>query len=417
MTKPSQHRGWSSRRRLRAAASCALVLAILLLPAVVATPLAQAQAYTTFRALYAFTGGTDGEYPHGGVVRDAVGNFYGTTALGGISGCRYCGTVFKLSKTGKETVLHRFPGTQYDGVNPLAGLVRDKAGNLYGTTYAGGTTGNGTVFKVEKTGKETVLHSFTGTPDDGRQPQAGLVRDAAGNLYGTTTGGGPSNDGTVFKLDKTGKETVLYSFTGGADGIEPWAGLVRDAAGNFYGTTSYGGSSSNCSVGCGTVFKLDRTGKETVLYSFTGPPDGEQPLAGLVRDAAGNLRYYLLWRHFRQRNGVQAGYDRQGDCAAQLHWGGDGFEPWAGLVRDAAGNLYGTTTGGGTTNHGTVFKLDTSGTLTVLYSFTGGADGAEPFGAGLFRDAAGNFFGETTYGGDLSCNHPYGCGVVFKLAP
>jgi uncharacterized repeat protein (TIGR03803 family) len=267
MTKPSQHRGWTLRMRLRAAASGALVLAILLLPAVVATPSAEAQAHPTFRTLYAFTGGKDGQYPHGGLVRDAVGTFYGTTVSGGFSRCRSCGTVFKLSKTGKETVLHRFPGTQYDGLNPPAGLVRDKAGNLYGTTYGGGTTGNGTVFKVEKTGKKTVLHSFTGTPDDGRQPQAGLVRDAAGNLYGTTTGGGPSNAGTVFKLDTTGKETVLYSFTGESTGSSP--GQVCSGTRPATSTVLLRlRGSTNCSFACGTVFKLDRTGKETVLYSW-----------------------------------------------------------------------------------------------------------------------------------------------------
>jgi uncharacterized repeat protein (TIGR03803 family) len=150
------------------------------------------------------------------------------------------------------------------------------------------------LYKVDPTGKETVLYSFAGG-FDGAFPYAGLVRDVAGNLYGTTVYGGisracPSGCGVVFKLDPTGKETVLHSFAGGADGGNPLAGLVRDTAGNLYGTTSYGGDLSGCGgFGCGVVFKLDPTGTETVLYSFTGGPDGGHPWAGLVLDAAGNL--------------------------------------------------------------------------------------------------------------------------------
>jgi uncharacterized repeat protein (TIGR03803 family) len=159
-------------------------------------------------------------------------------------------------------------------------LILDMAGNLYGTTSSGGASSFGTVFKLDTTGKETVLHSFGA---DGGDPEAGLVRDAAGNLYGTTRRA-LSNLGMVFKLDTTGTETVLYGFMGGTDGIDPEADLVRDTAGNLYGTTSSGGPSN-----LGTVFKLDSTGKETVLHSFTGGTDGETPVAGLVQDVAGNL--------------------------------------------------------------------------------------------------------------------------------
>ena len=173
-----------------------------------------------------------------------------------------------------------------------------------------------------------VLYSFTGGTD-GTNPSVGLVRDGAGNLYGTTfnggTTGGPCGStgcGVVFEVDKTGKETVLYAFTGGADGGYPQAGLVRDAAGNLYGTTSFGGATSFCfGSGCGVVFKLDKTGKETVLYAFTGGADGGEPVAGLVRDTAGNLYGTTSWRRyrwlFRERlwSGVQAGYDWQGDGA------------------------------------------------------------------------------------------------------
>src|SRR5450631_362725 len=194
-------------------------------------------------------------------------------------------------------VLYTFTGGA-DGANPSAGgsdagLIRDEDGNLYGTTPGGGdlssaycgSYGCGVVFKVDRLGKETVLHAFTGPPD-GAEPLAGLVRDEEGNLYGTTLGGGSAGFpvGTVFKLDRAGKETVLYSFTGvGADGSGPYAGVIRDEEGNLYGTTIGGGGSSACSGGCGVVFKVDRVGKETTLHAFTGPPDGAGPLAGLVR--------------------------------------------------------------------------------------------------------------------------------------
>jgi uncharacterized repeat protein (TIGR03803 family) len=226
--------------------------------------------------------GSDGGFPLAGLVADTAGNFYGTTYVRG-DGCPPygCGTVFKVTSAGKETVLHSFTGAP-DGDNPFAGLVADSAGNLYGTTVTGGASGAGSVFKVEPNGKETVLYSFTGL--DGALPFGGLVRDSAGNLYGTTQAGGANFFGTVFELDTTGKETVLYSFTGGSDGATPYAGLVRDSAGNLYGTTSQGGMDN-----IGTVFEVDTTGKETVLYSFTGGTDGGLPYAGLARDSAGNL--------------------------------------------------------------------------------------------------------------------------------
>ena len=196
--------------------------------------------------LYSFSGPPDGMNPQADLVEDTKGNLYGTTSQGGVTGgaCGSlgCGVVFKLDTTGKETVLYSFAGEPTDGADPMAGLILDVSGNLYGTTSQGGTSNFGTVFKLDTTGKETVLYSFTGKPTDGADPMAGLVLDAAGNLYGTTSQGGTSsNFGTVFKLGTTGKETVLYSFTGGpSDGADPMAGLVLDAAGNLYGTTSQG---------------------------------------------------------------------------------------------------------------------------------------------------------------------------------
>ena len=156
---------------------------------------------------------------------------------------------------------------------PYGGLIRDSKGNLYGTTNGGGASGAGVVFKVDTSGNETVLYSFTGGADGG-YPLAGVIRDSAGNLYGTTNGGGASGAGVVFKVDTSGNETVLYSFTGGADGGFPlWVVLARDSAGNLYGTTAGGGAS-----GAGVVFKVDTSGNETVLYSFTGGADGGNPV-------------------------------------------------------------------------------------------------------------------------------------------
>jgi uncharacterized repeat protein (TIGR03803 family) len=325
------------------------------------------------RVLHSFNN-EDGSDPQGGLVRDKAGNLYGTTSTGGALRCGQngCGTVFRLAPTGKLTVLHNFTGGT-DGEFPLYGsLLMDAEGNLYGTTSAGGAYGRGTVFKASIGLKETVLHSFNET--DGAYPTAGLIRDEAGNLYGTTQSGGPNSHGTVFKVDKHGVETVLYSFSGGADGGDPTGGLVRDTSGNLYGTTTAGGLDRYvCNTyGCGVVFKVDATGNETVLYSFCSKSRCE-----------------------------------------------DGLGPWAGLVSDAEGNFYGTATVGGdpacdssSWGCGVVFKLDKSGKETVLHSFTGPyQDGAFPGYGALLRDTAGDIYGVTYAGGG------YDNGLVFKLVP
>jgi uncharacterized repeat protein (TIGR03803 family) len=294
------------------------------------------------------------------------------------------------------TTLYSFTGSGAgDGANPEAGLIADPAGNLYGTTAVGGASGQGTVFQLDPSGNLTVLYSFTGA--DGANPRAPLIADAAGNLYGTTIIGGASGQGTVFQLTPSGVLNVLYSFTGGNDGALPFAGVIADAAGNLYGTTIDGGAG-----GQGTVFQLDPSGTLTVLYSS----DGGSPWAGLLADAAGNLY------------GTTEGGDGPGrvfqltpsGTLNVLHRfiGSDGAVPHGRLIADAAGNLYGTTHNGGTSGYGTVFQLDSSGTLTVLHSFTGGNDGAYPE-AGLLADAAGNLYG-TTYGGAAG-----GEGTVFQV--
>ncbi|MGO4880231.1 MAG: choice-of-anchor tandem repeat GloVer-containing protein [Bryobacteraceae bacterium] len=228
------------------------------------------------------------------VTLDSAGNVYGTTYGGGQS-CPVdpvygCGVVFKVDTDGNETVLHAFTGGA-DGAYPSGGLVLDSAGNLYGTAAEGGffnsdpcASGCGVVFKLDAAGQETVLYSFTGGAD-GSFPSGGLVRDSEGDLYGVVSDLLPA--GAVFKLDTAGALTVLYAFTGGADGGGP-SGLVLDRSGNLYGTATSGGGGV-CSGGCGVVFKLDTAGNETVLYTFAGFPDGAHPETGVVRNSAGDL--------------------------------------------------------------------------------------------------------------------------------
>jgi len=383
----------------------------------------------TFNVLYNFTGGTDGGIPLGGLIADEHGNLYGTTAYGGTYGA---GVVFKLDRHGKESVLYTFTGGA-DGGSPQDSLLRDQDGNLYGTTAGGGSYGAGVVFKLDSSGNETVLHTFTNGADGGT-PIAGLIADDAGNLYGTaSTGGnggqscpfGPSGCGLVFQIDTSGNENVLYTFTGGADGSSPYGGLLRDEAGNLYGTTTDGGDlvDPNCiTYGCGTVFKLDPSNNETVLYAFTGGADGLVPQGTLVQDASGIL-YGTT-----PAGGYEGGScpNGSGGCGvvfelnlqeqqSVLHTfnaGTDGWQPFAGVVLDKNGNIYGTTFGGGGSlcggdGCGIVFKLGRHEKETILHSFSG-TDGAEnSFGSLLIEH--GSLYGTAAAGGS------YGAGVIFEL--
>jgi uncharacterized repeat protein (TIGR03803 family) len=247
--------------------------------AVAIQTVASAQAPASEIVLHNFPGPDDGN-PSARVIQDSAGNFYGTTYYGGTA---KAGVVYRLDTTGHYTVLYNFMGGA-DGYYPYAGVIQDSAGNLYGTTISGGTAGWGTVYKLDPTGHETVLHSFTGGAD-GNYPAAGVIRDSAGNLYGTTEYGGTEGFGVVYKLDSTGHETVLHSFPGGADGAVPSGGVIRDSAGNLYGTTQQGGSA----WGYGVVYKLDSSGQETVLHSFSGTDGGGVPIAGLILGPGGNL--------------------------------------------------------------------------------------------------------------------------------
>jgi uncharacterized repeat protein (TIGR03803 family) len=212
------------------------------------------------------------------LIQASDGNFYGTTVTGGTSS----GAVFKITPAGVETVLHSFVGGTTDGAMPQAALIQGIDGDFYGTTANGGTGSNGTVFKITSTGVESILHSFV-PGIDGSDPVAALVQGTDGNFYGTTAGGGTGGSGTVFKITPTGVETVLYSFAGGtADGSVPSAALTQGSDGNFYGTTAAGGT-----FGFGTLFKITPTGVETVLYSFAGGTDGRSPRAPLTQGLDG----------------------------------------------------------------------------------------------------------------------------------
>ena len=342
-----------------------------------ATLMAPTRAAAQGKLIHNFNGdnGVDGGAPWAGLIVDAAGNLYGTTTMGGAYSY---GAVFELlPKTGggwTERILHSFNNNGIDGYYPYAGLVFDAAGNLYGTTLNGGKYANGTAFElVPKSGAwgERILHNFNNNGTDGYLPYAGLAIDGVGNLYGTTIYGGANDNGSVYKLTPTGRswsETILHSFLkNGVDGAYPYAGLVFDSSGNLYGTTT------GMNYNYGTVFELlpqaGGTWQEQIIHSFTGP---------------------------------------------------DGYGPYSGLVIDVAGNVYGTTTGGGTYDGGAVFELSPQAgggwSESVLHSFNDtGKDGYDPY-SGVVFDESGNLYGTTYDGGDgTGCNT--GCGTVFELTP
>jgi uncharacterized repeat protein (TIGR03803 family) len=278
-----------------------------------ATPI-QAQTYTTEHNFTNNEGGNgDGGAPKAGLVKDSSGNFWGTTSTGGTSSA---GTVFKLTPSGTYTTEHSFTNNEDgngDGGTPLAGLVIDSSGNFWGTTSTGGTHGEGTVFRITPSGTYTTEHSFSDNESgngDGATPEAGLVIDSSGNFWGTTSAGGTGTAGVVFKFTSSGTYATEHSFTnnegGNGDGGAPLAGLVIDSSGNFWGTTSTGGTHAE-----GTVFKITSSGTYTTEHSFSDNESGN----------------------------------------------GDGGTPEAGLVIDSSGNFWGTTSSGGTSQEGVVFKL------------------------------------------------------------
>ncbi len=341
---------------------------------------------TTLHSFCAVSGCPDGLYPYAGLIQATNGDFYGTTEAGGssvqVDACPTgCGTVFKMTPSGELTTLYSFCSQSAcaDGSFPESGLIQASNGDLYGTTVGGGVNGDyGTIFRITPSGSLTTLYSFCSQSGctDGTDPQAGLVRAANGDFYGTTVRGGPNacpgyeTCGTVFKMSPSGALTTLHVFcseSGCPDGSNPIAGLVKAANGNLYGTTIQGGI--NCPLalgGCGTVFEITLTGALTTLYSFCA----------------------------------------QSGC-------GDGAYPEAGLVSGTDGNLYGTTTEGGTgvIQYGTIFKITPTGTLTTVYIFCSETCGNEKDPTALLLQATnGNFYGTTSEGGEK------GDGAIFSLS-
>jgi uncharacterized repeat protein (TIGR03803 family) len=389
----------------------------------------------------------------GGVLLDASGNLYGTTFSGTTTLCAGtsgCGIVFELAKSSNgysEKILYAFgtnsPST--DGGFPQAGLIVDASGNLYGTTTYGGSTllpqcatefayGCGTVFDLIKSANgysENVLYTFTGL--DGVNPLAPLVEDSAGNLYGTTDSGGASSHGTVFELvNSSGSYTFksLYSFgVSLSDGWYPLAGLIIDASGNLYGTTEGGGDLTQCSgFGCGTVFELvnSPTGyTHKVLYGFQGSDGtvGQGPAGGLIMDTSGNLYGTTQGGGSFDYGTVFELVNSSGNYSEKVLYSfkglsnNDGQIPAASLLMDPSGNLYGTASRGGAgcvpQGCGTVFELiNSSGTYVekLLHNFGAPGDGENPTGA-LVMDSSGNLYGTTSVGGAAQF------GIVFQLNP
>lgn len=319
----------------------------------------------TLNVLHTFTGGTDGERPFGGVALDKAGNLYGITSIGGDPGCSQgpagCGTVFKIAPDGTESILYAFAGGS-DGYSPSGGLAIDRQGNLYGVTEFGGLdacgnggVGCGTVFKLAPDGTKTTLYKFAGGPGDGFLPLGAPLLDAPGNIYGTTGLGGARDGGIVFKLGPDGSETVLYAFGNRDDARLPEAGLVADDDGNLYGTSADGGTARK-----GTVFKLAPDGTETVLHSFAGGDDGKFPHARLLIDRAGKLfgttfdgagRYgtvFSISPGGKER--VIHGFRRGAGMAG-------GTNPLSGLTAGKSFHLFGTTEWGGSAGMGVVYEI------------------------------------------------------------
>ena len=345
---------------------------------------------------------SDGAFPRAGLVANSAGDFFGVAGDGGVNSK---GTAFKITRTGTFTLLHDFAGAS-DGAYPRAALVVDSIGDFYGTAIAGGANNWGTAFKMTNAGAVTLLNSFGAAASDGSSALAGLVPDGTGNFFGTTERGGTNNEGTAFKMTSAGVVTVLHSFGALGDGERPASALVHDGSGNFYGTTGNGGA-----FGMGTIFKISSAGAYTLVYSFTGLNDGSVPYAGLVADGSGN--FYGTAKFAGANNQGTIFKVTSAGVFTLLHAfsvsTNDGAIPLGTLYSANNGNFYGTTYAGGANNKGTVYKITNTGVFTLLHSFGGLNDGFYPY-AGLASDGAGNLYGTTTQGG------ANGNGTVFRTS-
>ena len=365
---------------------------------------AQARSY---KVLYSFTNDlAAGEDPSSSLVRDPTGNLFGI-ALGGTFGR---GIVFELSNTGQESVLYNFKGSDGDGDVPDSMSFRDSAGNLFGTTFQGGAYSFGTIFKLDTQGHETIVYNFCPkTPCTNGAYPGGVAPGKNGSLYGTTYAGGDyscdlTGCGTVFKINHKGVQTFLHAF-GGSDGQSPNAGLVLDESGNVYGTTQYGGAS-----GRGAVFKVTAAGQESVEYSFTGARTVPIPM----EDWSEMRKEIFMGRLTRAELTTAVRFSKLLRLASSqfctISLGAcSGANPYADLNLDQQGNILGVTSTGGTHNFGTIFKLDASGDEKVLHNFGEEGDAVHP--SSLIIDASGNLYGTTYQSGK------YNFGSVFEIVP
>lgn len=372
---------------------------------------AQSATITTLYSLYS---STDGSTPYGNLVQGPDGNFYGTAARDGVNGY---GTIFRVTPGGAYTVLYSFQGSP-DGENPQANLYLASDGNFYGTAARGGADGGGTIFRISPAGVFTLLYTFTGGTD-GAFPSAGLIEGSDGNMYGTTVSGGAINAagftgyGTIFQLTPNGVLTTIYTFTGGdADGSMPYAGLVEGTDGFLYGTTN------NDEVGDtlyeqGSVFKVSKTGTLTTLFHFGGGSDGSNPDGGLVEGPDGSF-YGSTHNGGKYADddddtgqGVLYNIKPDGTFTTLYEFTGqaDSGRPEGTLTFGSDGNLYGTTT---VSPSGTLFQVTTSGEFTTL-----GLLGSMPYESlgGPIVGSDGNFYGTTDNGGTNNT------GSIFKAVP
>lgn len=388
---------WISRARIGVARAFLALMVVPVLGLDGAQP-AQARGLTV---LYNFAGSSDGGDPYASLIRDSAGNLYGTADYGGTS---FAGVVFKVAPNGAETVLYNFSGGA-DGAQPFSALVRDKAGNLYGTTTMGGSANAGVVFKLDPGGTETVLHNFTGGTD-GTTPTGGLLEDKAGNFYGTASQGGTSNAGVLFKIAANGNYSILHTFTGAAnDGKYPtYTSLLMGSRGALYGVTEEGGAADG-----GILYKFS-TGKLTILHSFMGgTTDGCNVLGVPFMDGNGNFYGTTSSCGTSSLGTVWTVSSNGNEKVLHSFAGGttDGEYPLAGVIVDASGNIYGNTETGGASNVGTVYEISPNGTFTLVHSFDG-TDGKYPYGS-FVRTAKGTLFGSTQNGGTI------GYGTVWKM--
>jgi uncharacterized repeat protein (TIGR03803 family) len=344
---------------------------------------------------------TSANTPAAALTKTADGNFAGTTSQGGPSNA---GTVFTMTTSGTVTVLYSFTGGD-DGAYPYGALVQDADGSLLGTTSSGGAGGAGTVFRISPSGNFTIVYTFAGASDGG-WPYAGLARAADGSFYGTTSSAGDYGAGTIFKIAGDGTFSIVYAFTGGADGGYPYSALVQGADGGLYGTTYAGGA-----AGYGAIFRAGADGTFATLYSFLGGSDGAYPYSAVAIGADGSL-YGTAAQGGDFGQGTVFKLATDGSLSVLHAFVGDasdGGYPVAGLAQAPDGSYFGTTYFGGAQGVGTIFQVTSAGGYTLVYTFTGADDGGYPY-AGMTQGADGNMYGTASYGG------AQGVGTAFQVS-